>query len=288
MNKDIIIGILFLAIIGLGYTVYSTNQKIERIQSNYKQLESNVVEATTKTVEKIILSDIVPSIRKALKGTVTGKGNVSSKQKHTVQTRQSTNSKAADKYGAKEKELYWKNDDGQKLPIGVAIYRPNKDSWLARTYEMRFNTNIVISEEYDGTYHTYVETYASVPHRKGYENTKYKLKIDDAQFEFVKPRTLTFSFWNPTLSLGLISTNRTTLQPALKFNFINYGYKKQLPVWSFASPVVGYDSKNKSTTLGIEIIGFNVGHVLPVIKDLHFGVGITTKKSGFLSLTTTF
>lgn len=286
--KDFLLFIAMVVIAIGAYDTYESMKKVDSLRTDFKQLKSNIVQAQTSVKNHITLDDISRIVKKELKGAVQSKGDIHAKQSHTTQTRESTKSKTASKYHAVEKELFWKNKDGQMIPVGVAIWRPEKKQWLARMYEIDFNTKIVESRTWDGKSYHYVEAWASVPHRKGYEDVRFRLPISNAQFEVRNPDKLKLSLWNPTLSLGILGTTNKRFIPVGKFNFINWSRTSDLPVISLGSPMVGWDNKEGKLKVGIEVLSYNIGDVLPVIKDLHVGGGVLFPKDPFIGITTTF
>lgn len=278
--------VIVAGMIAIGFQVFGNkNENLPVV--DYKQLAANIVEAKTATVETITLEDIDKLIKKNLKGKVTGKGTITSGQKSTRQGNKGEERTLNKKYeGVVSKEIFWKNEDGQEIPIGVAIYSQKSGRWHARAYKLDFQHKIVQSREYDGTNHTYVEAWATVPNRKGFKDIDYKLDVSNAEFEVINPTALTFSLWNPNIGLGLGMT-QDGANIFSRFNFINYGYEEQLPVWSILSPMVMYTPDTEEANLGIEFGSYNIGELLPVIKDLHIGAGMTIDKKFFLSIQST-
>jgi len=288
--KEYAIIVLVMFVGFMAFQMWHQNKQNAALGSKYEQLKENIARANTKVVSKVDTSKINAELRSTIKpgSTVEQAGSVQSVQKHVAQSG-TQNSKNFKQFHSVEKELYWHNDSGQKLPIGVAIYEKNYDRWLASTYQLKFDTNIVETKNWDGTYTTTVETHANVPHRKGYEHENYKLHIDNANFEIRNPDALVWSWWNPTLEAGFASafnpiTRTFGFDPAIKFNFINYGYEKQLPVYSFLSPVLLFTNSGHGVDLGLEAASINIGNFVPVIKNLHLGIGYTVRGTIFLEL----
>jgi len=249
---------------------------LQKLENSYQQLNENIARAQSRKVEKIDLSDISTEIKADLRQKPNAKVTVSINQHHSSQTKKSTHKK----YGGVIKELYWTNKSGQKLPIGVAAYRLEKDEWLARTYDLNFEIKIVESETYEGSRQAHVEAWASVPHRKGYEGVAYRLPISSASIEYVPPKNKIWSWWNPTLSLGFDHN----LDPLIKINAINYGMRKSLPSWEFFSPVFDFQSKR----IGVELFSYNIAEQLPLVKNIHAGIGVYSNKKPFLYMAVVF
>jgi len=259
--------------------------------TEYRDIAPGVAQGRTEIVHKIDMAGIDEIIKKSVSAhMIQAKGEILASIESKWQSRENESGNNVTKYGTKKKELFWEDAGGNRIPIGVAIYSPKKEAegkapWLAKTYQIDYTTQIVRSKDYDGGIHNTVSLWASVPHRKGYENVKLRLNIKNAQFQELQNHPYRWSFWNPTLSLGLFSTLDGP-GFAGKFNFINYGYEKQLPVYQFFSPTFLLETNRY--TFGLEFGSINVGEYLPLIKDLHIGAGIDIDKKPFLTLTSVF
>lgn len=292
--KDYIIAILIILLIGTNFNDSpSDNSK----GSSYEQLSTNVVRAETKIVDEVVIPKMSTEIESRVeKDDVKMFGKIENVVKGNLSGNKSNNTKPVIKYKREKKDIVWKYEkDGNALefPIGTTIYNPNAKSdskWKSIAYGLKFETSIVQQKKYDGTYETYIETWATHKNLKEKHGGggKYPLEISDAQFQIVDPKSLTWSWWNPTASLGLATTSIDNNWAAVKFNFMNMGYVKEIPVYQFMSPLL-LIATNESK-VGIELVSANIGQFLPIIKDLHVGAGILIPdmKTPTITLTTVF
>jgi len=257
-----------------------------RIVSGASQGETNVVSAVdNKTLPMAIAADVKSETVKAHANIVSDvNGNWSSRKNEA-----GINVK---KYGVKKKQLKWVDKaTGKEMPIGVTLYSPKKDAagkdpWVSKAYDMEFKTEVVRSIDRTGGIHNRVAVSAHPKNLKGYSDKDFPINIDlkNTKFIEVQNKKYAWSWWNPTLSMGLAAS--TNYSYMLKYNFLNYGYSDQLPVWQFLSPTAFLNSNHFS--YGLEIASYNVGEIVPVIEDLHVGVGVTKDKEAFMSITSVF
>jgi len=261
--------------------------------TDFQNIAPGVVQGRTEIVHKIDMAGIDEIIAKSVNShMIKARGEIKATIDAKWQERSNEGGTNVEKYGVKKKELYWQDETGARLPIGVALYSPNKDAkgidpWLSKTYQIDYTAQIVRSEDYDGGVHNTVSVWASSPSRKGYEDVKLRLNIKDAQFQELQDKPLVWSWWNPTVSLGAYTAIPAEYGIIGKFNFMNYGYEKQLPVFQILSPTFMLTAPS-SYNVGLEIGSVNLGEYLPLIKDLHLGAGITLDKKPFATLTSVF
>jgi hypothetical protein len=292
--KDAIIAILVVMVAFLYIDKPDYGNQIKG--SDFERLEDNIVRAQTKIVKDVVLNEVSKEIESRIsENNVKLFGQIKGIVEGNRVGRKSDNDESTLKYKREKKDLYWKYEqDGsiKKFPIGTVIYDPKNENnpWLGLTYGLNFDTKIVQQKKYDGTYETFVETWATHKNLKESHGGggRYPIKIDSAEFQIKEPNQLVFSWWNPTLSLGLGTTSINNYGVFGKFNFINYGYERQLPVFQFLSP--SFVVENNKIGGALEIGSVNIGEYVPVIKDLHIGAGIMIPdyKKPFISVSTTF
>lgn len=288
--------VLLLVIIGLMYFNSTTNDKIIATGSSYQQLEKNVVRAETEVVDKVELIETSKSISKRVnKSDVTFQGKIKGVVKGNLSGNKSDNTKVVTELKREKKDLYWKYElDGIDLrfPIGTAIYNPKgspANRWKSIAYALKFDTSIIQQKKYDGTYETFIETWATHKNLKEKHGGggRYPIEISAAKFQVVESKELVWSWYNPTMSLGGAALGLKSSATAIKLNLINYGYKKQLPVYQFISPTILFTDGKVNGAL--ELVSANIGEYASLIKDLHIGVGITIPDyKPTLMLTTVF
>lgn len=294
--KDILI-ICLIAFVG--WTQFQQHQATGPLHgTEAHQIATGVAQGKTQLVSSIDTEKLNKAIADAVATQmVKARADIISEVKGAWSSRSNEHSVNVDKYKTKKKTLQWEADDGQVMPIGVAIYSPKKDEagkdpWIAKAYNLKFKTQVVRSIDRDGGVHNTVALSAQPKNLKGYTGVDFPIKVNlnETLFTEVQEKKYEWALWNPTLSLGLNtrwdSTNGVDYGFLGKFNFINYGYASQLPVWQLASPVVIMNGN--TVDIGLEIVSYNLGEALPVIKDLHLGVGIEWNKLPFLSLTSVF
>jgi len=261
-----------------------------RIVSGASQGETNVVSAVdNKTLSMAIAAEVKTEMVKA-------RAEILSEVKGAWSSRKNETGKNVKKYGVKKKQLKWVDGaTGKEMPIGVTLYSPKKDEagkdpWVSKAYDIEFKTEVVRSIDRTGGIHNRVALSAHPKNLKGYSDKDFPINIDlkNTKFLEVQNKKYAWSWWNPTLSMGLATSykNKTNYSYMLKYNFLNYGYSDQLPIWQFLSPTAFLNSNHFS--YGLEVASYNVGEILPVIKDLHVGVGITKDKEAFVGITSVF
>jgi len=295
--KDLL---LIILIIFVGWNQYNQSTPATGLlhSTEAHQIASGVAQGKTNVVTSIDTEKLTTAISMAVANQmIKSRANIISEVKGSWSNRKNEQSTNVKKYKTKKKTIEWVDEaTGQKMPIGVAIYSPKKDAvgrdpWIAKAYNLKFKTEVVRSIDKNGGVHNTVALSAHPANLKGYTGVDFPLDInlDETVFTEVQNHKYDWSLWNPTLSMGLdarVGIGALDYGFLLKFNFINYGYATQLPVWQFVSPVLMVNGNN--TDAGLEFVSYNLGEVLPIIKDLHIGAGIEINKKAFLSFTTVF
>jgi len=290
LKEIILISLLVFA----GFAYYTSSHNTTQLHgTTAHKISEGVAQGTTKIVHSISKTEIDARIAAEVsKQVIKAKAEIYAQVKGNWAGKNNEHSKLVDRYKTKKKTLEWKDGTtGETMPIGVAIYSPKHDRWTAKAYNLKFKTQIVRTIDKDGGVHNTVALSAKPAHLKGWENKNFPINMDLNQSVFTEVENSIYfwSWWNPTLSLGgvsLIGPNGFRTGAFLKFNFMNYGYKSQLPVWQVLSPSLILSNSN--LIFGIEFISYNLGEILPVIKDLHIGAGIDTNKDVIFSIASVF
>ena len=293
--KDVVIILLFAILLIQNLSFENASNKNH--STTGRNIGPGLAEIATKQVSSI---KNTPTHLKKEKGhRIDSTGHVVAHVSGKITHSKSSKRKTPEKYGVKEVELFWHDDETHlDMPIGVAIFNPKKEEkgqtpWITKAYNIDFSYDILETIDRNGVRHHEVSLFAKPHNRKSF-NGEFPLKIDvkNSYFRVVEEKKYVWDFWNPTLSggagyvFGGSSNTNDSFALIGKFNFINYGYKKSLPVWQFMSPIITI--RKSKIDFGIEPISYNIGELLPLVKDIHIGLAINTSKQGSINITSIF
>ncbi|RMG39067.1 MAG: hypothetical protein D6732_04520 [Methanobacteriota archaeon] len=280
--KDILL-IIFLSI--FAYQFYYNNHNNTTSTTEGHQIKPGVAEIQTTTTNKPIKNPN-KHINKPKHQTIQSSGSVKTNTHGKIRHEHSRKiSSTLEKHNIKEAQIYWHDDEtGLDMPIGVALYSPDKDKWITKAYDLDFTFDILETKDKKGNHHHTVSVFASPKNLKQFKG-EFPLRIDTKHSNFtVVNDPPSFSLWNPTLSIG--GSYDSTVGIIGKFNFLNYG-DNEIPDFEFLSPTVSYHPNQKQFTFGLEGISYNIGKNTPLVKDIHIGIGINNKRKAFIDITST-
>lgn len=166
------------------------------------------------------------------------------------------------------------------VPIGqVSFDASNKDPWSVDTYPRSYAVSNVLATDENGKETVYNQFSVTT------QGQTYKVPVTTAKFEQQYP-TPSFSFWNPKLFLGAdVGVNVSHLPavnseftPNLSVGILSYGKSKVTPDMTFLDVGVGYGAISKKLQLQVAPVQFNVGQVIPILKNTYvapiIGIGI--------------
>jgi hypothetical protein len=173
-----------------------------------------------------------------------------------------------------------------EIPIGWAIYYPNKpedERWKVGIYPLEYKTKVVQTEQTDGQWNTYVETWAENNKDKESKGKKLPLKIETAEFTQVKKTDKEFYWWAPHLNLNVDvgfglgsfsggssdSSTSTIVAGGLSFSAMGYGRTKNDLSFRFLD--FGVSTNGSDTYAKFTPFTWNIGDVLPLISNTHIG-----------------
>jgi len=320
---EIIKAVIFFALIGFlvfgGITVYSwiktqftlQEQKLKlelEAQRKYFELKINEVRANTTIVNensKLWKEELAKlkkqnqelmSLIKKNDEKITNIGKITTETNENLSLELHKLSDHVYKAGTGDKnEQYFKKiymtektKDGKKvrIPIAWVIFYPNRPpnkQWKTGVYPLEFKTKIVQTEQDDGQWNTYVETWAENNKDKESKGIKLPLRITLADFKQIRNKDKEFYWWAPhfSLNLDLGSANLdnedsdTFVYGGLSFSLSGYGRTKNDLTWRFID--FGISTNGDDAYLKFTPFTYNIGEPLPFINNTFVGpfVGIS-------------
>lgn len=166
---------------------------------------------------------------------------------------------------------------GQELPMSRVFYHPEipEKPWTIQNFPLELHTSVLQTEEYDGTYSNYVETYFTNEFVKSSKGKKYyfnsdvewaKREIKDKKFRF-------------NMRLGFTGgVTQDSVFPGLDLSFASYGKTERDMDWRFLTFGAGFA---KEDTYGYFMpVQYNIGNFIPFVENMFLGplvgVGIDT------------
>jgi hypothetical protein len=186
------------------------------------------------------------------------------------------------------KKIYAKASDGSKFPIAWAMFHPNqpdpKKLWKTGTYPIKFETDIIETEQPSGKYSRYVELNITNNQMKETKGNRYPLKITDVKWAKNPIKTKRFFLWNPRLAFQALFTNEI-FAPSLDISLASYGRTKRDMDWRFIIPSIGATNKYDSTeaVFGFTPIQWNFGNIVPLVENAFIGPTIAWDTEGEVS-----
>ena len=171
------------------------------------------------------------------------------------------------------------------VPIGsVSFDASNKAPWSYDVYPRTYDVSNVIGTDNEGRH--YVESQFSIT-ANGKTN---KITINNAKFVEQYPAP-TFSWWNPKVFIGVSAGIEFsslpiggTFTPTLSVAPFSYGKTKISPDWVFLNVGAGYDVVSKKMNFEIVPAQYNLGGVVPFIKNTYVGPELGVNISGQVSV----
>jgi hypothetical protein len=181
--------------------------------------------------------------------------------------------------------------DGEKevsFPIAWSIFYPNSKEWKTGVYPVEWKLKIVQSEQKDGQWNTYTESWLENNKDDASVGIKIPLKVD-AEFSQLKKTSTEFYWWAPHVSLNGDINQNLEAGAGLSFSFSGYGRTKNDLIWKFLE--FGVSKTADDYWLKFSPVGYNIGESLPFISNLFLSpfVGYDSKQFlGGLSLSVPF
>jgi len=181
-----------------------------------------------------------------------------------------------------------KTGETVKIPVAWAIFYPNKppnEKWKTGVYPLEFKTKIIQTEQADGQWNTYVETWAENNKDKESKGIKLPLHITLADFKQMRNKNKEFYWWAPHFNLNLdlgssyINEEDSSISTygGLSFSMFGYGNTKNNLSWRFMD--IGLSTNKSSYYLKLTPATYNIGELLPFINNTFIGpfIGISNK-----------
>lgn len=174
---------------------------------------------------------------------------------------------------AKEKDA-----DGNevKIPIGWAMFYPNKpdnEKWKTGIYPIEYKTKVVQTEQKDGQWNTYVETWAENNKDKESVGKELPLKIELAEFTQLKKKDKEFFWWAPHLNLnldfGLGTDIDANVGGGLSFSTSGYGRTENDLTWRFID--FGLSTNGDDVWGKFTPFAYNIGEHIPFVSNTFLG-----------------
>lgn len=164
---------------------------------------------------------------------------------------------------------------GEELPMARVFYHPEikDDPWTVQNFPLSLHTNVLQTEQEDGTYSNYIETYFTNDFVLSSKGKKYYFdsNIQWAKRE-IKDRKFSFN-----MRLGFTgNVSQESVFPGLDLSFFSYGRTKRDLDWRFLSLGIGYD---KDEFYGYVVpFQYNIGNFIPLIENMYIGpmIGVST------------
>lgn len=179
------------------------------------------------------------------------------------------------------KKIYAKAADGERFPIAWSIYYPFKpegEQWKTGTYPLEFYTDILESENPDGTFNRSVKLYAMNNQMKETKGKEFKLYLDKnaIQWQKYERKEKSFLWWNPRLALGGAATSQN-VSAQLNLSLSSYGKTAGDMDWRFFTFGAGgaKDNNNWKTIFSFEPFSWNLGKPLPLVDNIFVGPVLT-------------
>jgi hypothetical protein len=133
-----------------------------------------------------------------------------------------------------------------------------------------------MTEKEDGSYDRMVELNVESPYIKKYRGKKFKMKIKS--FEWAKKEINDKKFrFHTRLGFGASFTT-DSFAPALDVSFLSYGRTEVDMDWRFL--VFSLAGDGKEVSIGVYPFQYNVGKILPLVKNIFVGPTVLIEKSG--------
>ena len=185
-------------------------------------------------------------------------------------------------------KIYMKASNGTEFPVAWAMFHPNQPDptklWKVGTYPVRFETDIIETEDTSGRYNRYVELNAVNDQMKETKGNRYPIKITDIKWAKNPITERHFFWWNPRLAFQGLFTNEV-FAPSLDISLASYGRTKRDMDWRFIVPSIGLANKGDSSeaVLGFSPVQWNFGNIVPLVENAFLGPSFAWDTEGEMS-----
>jgi hypothetical protein len=252
----------------------ASKEKVKELEKLLKESDSKILAEVKKRNEKI---DEIVRIEAELKQTRDLLNRTSS---HVYLTGKKTDHHF--------KKIYATASDGTKFPIAWAMFHPNQDDpeklWKTGTYPIKFETNIIETEDTSGRYNRYVELNITNNQMKETKGNRYPVKIDSIEWAKNPITEKHLFWWNPRLAFQGLFTNEV-FAPSLDISLASYGRTKRDMDWRFIVPSIGLANKGDSSeaVLGFSPVQWNFGNIVPLVENAFLGPSFAWDTEGEMS-----
>lgn len=168
-----------------------------------------------------------------------------------------------------------------EVPFGTVGFSAWKDKpWDINIPERKYKVTSVLGQDENGRHYSYSKFAIQTGDKT------YDVKIDENKFLEEYPQEK-FHWFNPRLYMfanGGIGISETPIKgevtPGVSLGIMSYGKTRTNPSLSILQLGAGYGVVNKSVELSISPIQYNLGNVLPLVKNTYIGPTIQINTKG--------
>ncbi len=170
----------------------------------------------------------------------------------------------------------------KKIPFGEVKFSAFRDKpWDVTVSGRKYSVVNVLGQDDDGKHYTYSKFMVEV------DGKTYNIDVTKNRFVEEYPESK-FRF-NPNLFLGLdfgtyVSNPEFEAIPSLGVSLFSYGKTKVLPTWTFLGLGVGYEMNGRNLVFVLSPVDYNLGDVLPLVKNLYIGPAVGYDINGDFSV----
>jgi len=170
----------------------------------------------------------------------------------------------------------------KSVPFGEVKFSAFREKpWDVTVSGRKYSVINVLGEDDTGKHYTYSKFSIDV------DGKSYN--VDVSQNKLVEEYPENKFRLNPILNLGFdfgthVSNPEFEMIPNLQVSLFSYGKTKILPEWTFLGLGVGYEMNRKNITFVLSPVDYNLGDVLPLVRNLYVGPTIGYDVKGNFSI----
>lgn len=171
--------------------------------------------------------------------------------------------------------VMFEDSNENEYPVATVYYSPNlpkiEDRWTVAPHNLKFNANIILAQQEDGTYKRVVEAwienhYSSLGKDSAGNYKKFPVDLQILDWAKKKERSKKFMF-NPRI--GVSSVVGDEVYPNLGISLFSYGRTKRDMDWRFLE--IGVGGTTDTLYFGASPASYNIGNMLPLIENVFMG-----------------
>lgn len=173
---------------------------------------------------------------------------------------------------------YRPDSNGEQLPMARVFFHPelvDSEPWTVQNFPLNLYTNVIQTENKDGSYSNYVETYFTNDFVSTSKGKKYYFKSDVAWAK----KEITEKKFRLNTRLGVSSNlSLDDVFPGIDVSFASYGKTERDIDWRFLT--IGIGGSKDSIYGYFKPIEYNTGNFIPLIENLYIGPFINYGEKG--------